>query len=70
MYLDWEAMCALIPDLYIMGCVRASLFVGLTLTRCDPGYAFTFPVVAWLARVGRMCIDPTVCSDSEWRMCV
>lgn len=33
MYLDWEAMCALIPDLYIMGCVRASLFVGLTLTR-------------------------------------
>ncbi|KIM53165.1 glycosyltransferase family 4 protein [Scleroderma citrinum Foug A] len=51
MYLGWEAMCEFIPDLYMD----------------TMGYAFTFPVVAWLTRaavpIGAYVHYPTVSTD-------
>ncbi|EED80999.1 predicted protein [Postia placenta Mad-698-R] len=49
MYLAWEAMSKLVPDLYID----------------TMGYAFTFPVVRWLAltKVGAYVHYPTISTD-------
>lgn len=63
MYLGWEAMCEFIPDLYMD----------------TMGYAFTFPVVAWLTRaavpIGAYVHYPTVSTDmlarvptDSWKM--
>ncbi|KAL4066395.1 glycosyltransferase family 4 protein [Scleroderma yunnanense] len=63
MYLAWEAMCELIPDLYID----------------TMGYAFTFPAVAWLTRaavpIGAYVHYPTISIDmlsrvptDSWKM--
>ncbi|KAI9566213.1 glycosyltransferase family 4 protein [Boletus coccyginus] len=56
MYLVWEAMSTFIPDLYID----------------TMGYAFTFPVVAWLTRasvpIGAYIHYPTISTDMLTRI--
>lgn len=68
MYLAWEAMANLVPDLYVGKCINCpvdAIFHFNEPFLDSMGYAFTFHVVAQLARIpiGAYVHYPTISVD-------